>query len=325
MQKLFYTVLICLGLSATAAAQSDDLIVHNENNKLFVIHTVAPKENWYSVGRLYNISPKEIAPFNGTELTRALSIGEHLKIPLTPVNFSQNGQKATDETFVPVYHIIGEKEWLFHVSSTHNNVPVENLEKWNHINKDQAKAGMHLIVGYLKVKPALSALAANGKEHVTAIAETKQPENKSADNSAAVIKEEKKVAPPVQQQKNVTPISKAQQPSNAINVSNANTHGAGGYFSSDYNNSGTIISGLAATFKSTSGWQDGKYYALMNNVPVGTIIKIIAPATQKSVYAKVLGQLPEMKESEGLAIRLSNSAAAELGEGEFKFNVQVKY
>ena len=82
---------------------------------------------------------------------------------------------------------------------------------------------------------------------------------------------------------------------------------------------------MAGTFKSTSGWQDGKYYALMNNVEVGTIIKVIAPATQKSVYAKVLGQLPEMKESEGLTVRISNAAASELGEPEGKFNVEVNY
>jgi hypothetical protein len=32
-----------------------------------------------------------------------------------------------------------------------------------------------------------------------------------------------------------------------------------------------------------------------------------------------------MKESEGLVVRISNAAANELGEGEGKFNVQVRY
>jgi hypothetical protein len=323
MPKLFYLVLIGLGLSIAAVAQSDELIVQNESNKLFLIHTVAAKENWYSVGRLFNISPKEIAPFNGTEITRPLSIGEHLKIPLTATNFSQNGQKAADETFVPVYHIIAAKEWLFHVSSTHNNVPVENLEKWNHIKKEQAKAGMRLVVGYLKVKPALSALASGGKEQVVAVTETKQPDNKPADNPPVVIKEEKKTAPPITTpQKTTAPVTKPAS-TNATYANNTKT--SGGYFAPDYVSGANNSSGMAGTFKSNSGWQDGKYYALMNNVPVGTIVKIIAPATQKSVYAKVLGQLPDMKESDGLTVRLSNAAANELGEGEFKFNVQVRY
>jgi hypothetical protein len=63
----------------------------------------------------------------------------------------------------------------------------------------------------------------------------------------------------------------------------------------------------------------------MNNVPVGTIIKITSPATNKTVYAKVLGQLPDMKESTGLVIRLSNAAAAEMGTGEGRFAVDLRY
>src|SRR6202035_5314300 len=94
---------------------------------------------------------------------------------------------------------------------------------------------------------------------------------------------------------------------------------AGGYFSAEYNEAGKTINGQAGTFKSSSGWEDGKYYALMNNVQVGTIVKITDQGTGKSVFAKVLGQLPDMRESAGLMVRLSNAAAAELGEAEAKF------
>jgi rare lipoprotein A (peptidoglycan hydrolase) len=64
---------------------------------------------------------------------------------------------------------------------------------------------------------------------------------------------------------------------------------------------------------------------LINNVPVGTIVKITNQGTGKSVYAKVLGQLPDMKESAGLTLRLSNAAAAELGVGDGRFSVGVSY
>ena len=63
----------------------------------------------------------------------------------------------------------------------------------------------------------------------------------------------------------------------------------------------------------------------MNNVPVGTIVKVSFSSTNKSVYAKVLGQLPEMKESQGLTIRISDAAATELGVELKKFYVDVKY
>ena len=82
--------------------------------------------------------------------------------------------------------------------------------------------------------------------------------------------------------------------------------------------------GDAATFKTTSGWQDKKYYVLMNNVPPGTILKITS-ADNKVVFAKVLGSMPEMKENKGLLLRISNAAASYLGIVDSKFPVQVSF
>lgn len=82
--------------------------------------------------------------------------------------------------------------------------------------------------------------------------------------------------------------------------------------------------GEAATFKSTSGWQDKKYYVLMNDVVPGTILKI-SSVDNKYVFAKVLGNMPEMKENKGLLLRLSNAAATYLGIVDAKFPVQVTF
>lgn len=312
-------------------SQPSQLIIQGETGKLYLVHTVAAKENWYSVGRMYNISPKEIAPFNGLTMSKPLEIGEQLKIPLQPVNFSQNGSKAASETFVPVYHIIQEREWMFHISNTYNKVPIENLEKWNHINKDQAKAGMQLIVGYLKVKTDQSALVNGGTDKVIATTPALTIEPAKLNNSPAV-KEEKNINTTTTKQSvakvdSPKAISTTSAPAN--NSGRINTyaveHSTGGFFSMEFNGNNKIVSGQANTFKSTSGWNDGKYYALMNNVPVGTIIRVTSPATSKFIFAKVLGQLPDMKESTGLAIRISNAAAADLGTGEGKFPVEIKY
>ena len=117
-------------------------------------------------------------------------------------------------------------------------------------------------------------------------------------------------------------------PAAAAPVTAANTaapHFAGGRFKADFSDDGHSVTGLAGVFKSMSGWRDGKYYALINNVPVGTIVRITDQSNGKAIYAKVLGQLPDMKESIGLTVRLSNAAAAELAEGEGKFGVTVSY
>lgn len=63
----------------------------------------------------------------------------------------------------------------------------------------------------------------------------------------------------------------------------------------------------------------------MNNVMIGTIVKVNFPSTNKSIYAKVLGELPDMKESAGLSLRISDAAANELGAANNKFTVEVVY
>src|SRR5260221_1809294 len=336
-----------------ARSQSHELLVQGQTGKLYLEHTVVAKENWYSVGRLYNITPKELTAFNQLTLGSPLTIGQKLEIPLTAVNFSQTGVKAPAETLVPVYHIIQEKEWMYRVSVNHNKVPVPNLEKWNNVNKDQIHAGMHLIVGYLKVKTALSALATASPAPAVATTETKTvmpTETKAAATGAATSEVSKTVnTPPATEATSNPPAATSEQPAKvkekeylpvkekesappaaaakqlAAQTPAVSSSHNGSAFKGDFGESGKSATGQAGTFKSTSGWQDGKYYALMNNTPVGTIVRVGDPSTGKTIYAKVLGQLPDMKESAGLAIRISNAAAAELGEGEGRFIVEVKY
>lgn len=357
--KVIAVSLISLFFMKTVRSQSDELIIQGQTGHLYLQHTVVAKENWYSIGRLYNLSPAVLAPYNKLTMKQPLSIGQQLQIPLTTVNFSQNGQKAAGESLVPLYHVIQEKEWMYRISVNHNRVPITSLEKWNNINKDQVRAGMHIIVGYLKVKTALSALAARtgGNVVVTGTPGSVKPAaNADAGVPAGVAPVEKRTVsnvPPTSNAGKQTatagrstfnqgdsvaakPAEKpADRPAETVvkpvekpadkPVSASGKSFNGGFFKNDFTDGAKSAEGAAGTFKSSSGWQDGKYYALMNNVPVGTIVRVTVASSGKIVYAKVLGQLPDMKESAGLTIRISNAAAGELGEGEGRFNVSVRY
>jgi hypothetical protein len=322
-------------------AQTNTLQVLGTSPNLYLNHTVHAKENWYSIGRLYNVNPKELAPFNAMAMEKPLSVGTLLKIPLTAANFSQDGKKESDESFVPVYHTVLEKEWMYRISVNYNKVAIENLEKWNNITRNQVKGGLNLVVGYLKVKPGQSALA--GKSPVTnavaaapAVVNTvSKAADKPEEKKQLVVKDEK-LTPQVTE-KPVPPIEKptpvvAKQNTAKEEVRNipgpvhtGTIDNKGGYFKQQYEELGKSLTGNSGIFKSTSGWNDGKYYALVNNVAVGTIVKVNNPANGKSVYAKVLGSLPDMKESIGLSARISDAAAAELGLTGIKFSVDMKY
>ena len=323
MRRLILVFLLLAGIGVRAQS---DMMIQGVSPNLHLTHTVSPKETWYSLGRMYNLSPKEIAAFNKGSIEKPLSIGQTIQIPLKPGNFSQDNSSATSDVLVPLYHVVQEKEWMYRISVNHNKVPIENLEKWNSISRDQAKAGTKLIVGFLKVKNGQSPAAT-------------APVAKSENSAPPATHKE---APPLKDLSTIpkeTPKTEAATEPKALPPSTVSTSSSttastvpasgktfkGGYFKSQYSETGKSTGGVSGVFKSTSGWNDGKYYALMNNIPVGTIVKVNFPSTNKTVYAKVLGQLPDMRESAGLAIRLSEAAASELGASNSKFSVDVTY
>jgi hypothetical protein len=324
-------LLIGLILSVSAGlAQNTQLTIEGSGGRFYLNHSVVAKENWYSIGRLFNTSPHDIASYNNMSFDKPLEVGTLLHIPLNATNFDQKQAKSSGETLIPVYHVVQEKEWMFKISSIYNDVPVTSLEKWNKIKRDDVKQGTALIVGFLRVKTDLSPLAMGissnpvmGAVATEVPAKTDVPAqttSKPTNSNPPVTNPVKPAVPTVSNTAAVIPVS---NPSERVN-NYAATHSNGGYFSADYTGSSKSGSGMAGTFKSTSGWTDGKYYALMNGIAVGTIIRV-SGSNGKTVYAKVLGQLPDMKESTGLLIRISNAASAELGLGEGKFPVDIKY
>jgi LysM repeat protein len=318
-------------------AQNKPLVIIGTAPNLYVNHTVAPKENYYSIGRIYNISPKEIAPFNNLVLENGLSLGQTLKIPLTAGNFLQTGSAGADEVLIPVYHAVEGKEGLYRISVNYNKIPVETLKKWNSLKGDAVANGTNLIVGYLKVKSDLSPLAGMAKAKPADI----KPKTEVNTNTAAVkepvkapIKEPVKEKPPVSENVKKEPVSEVVVKEPAIVkkevVTATGKNFNGGAFKTDYeqqthNKNVSGETGPAAIFKSTSGWEDGKYYCLHNTTSPGTIVKITNSSTGKSIYAKVLDVIPDIKQNEGLLVRISNAGAQELGANDPKFDCTLSY
>ncbi len=156
MKRLFILLFI---LPCFVFAQEKQLIVQGASPNLYINHTVAPKDNYYSIGRLYNISPKEIAAINNLQMDNGLNFGQLIKIPLTITNFTQKNISAAGESLLPLYYTVKAKEGLYRVSAIHNKVPIATIKQWNKLATDEISTGANLIIGYLKVKQELSALA----------------------------------------------------------------------------------------------------------------------------------------------------------------------
>jgi len=310
-----------------ATAQQGKLVIQGSTGNLYLKHTAAPKENFYSIGRLYNISPKEFAPYNNLALEKGLSLGKEIKIPLTG-NFTQSPVTAADEVAVPLYHKAEPKETLTQISARYNKVSLSELRTWNNLGSDALKPGQELIVGYLKVKKDLSPLAVNGTT-VAAVKVEKEtltdPPTKKTNIPVAATPVDvaparetpmMKVNPTVEKKKAIIEDKPV--------VQKKDVKEGAGVFKAQFAGSGLEQSGMAGIFKSTSGREDGKYYCLQNTIPPGTVIRVTNPANGKSIYAKVLDMMPDLKKNEGLALLLSDAAADALGV-ENNFNCTINY
>ncbi len=321
MRKHAFFLLFTLIPGFVLFAQRGELVAKSSDKGLYLEHKVVAKETYYSIGRLYNLHPKSIAGFNKLEMNKGLNIDQKIRIPLLDTNFTQRGNTGT-----PVYYKVGDNEELSSVSRKINNVPPASLIAWNNLSGDKLKKDSKLIIGFLmsremksvtiKSSPPAADPAVSTEvqpDPAIAVAEdiSKKEEKKIAE--AEVKSEEKKEAPAVKEIRK--PLVEGQ-----------------GYFKTHFEQQvrtqpavkdETVTAGI---FKTTSGWEDAKYYLLIDKVQPGTIVKVINPATNRAVYAKVLGEMAGIRQNEGFDIRISNAAASALEISEQdKFIVKVNY
>lgn len=285
-------------------------------NQPFLVHTIGPKENFYSIGRIYNISPRVFAPYNGLDLNSSLSIGQQMRIPLTETNFWQSGSRKEHEVVVPVYHTVRAGENIPAIARLYG-ADVASVRSWNNASGDALAAGRRIIIGFLKVDKSLSTLADQGmpvRQEPTVV--KNEPVVKT---EPAVVKEEpKKDAPRTVDTKQVTPAP-----------ATSAAYSGSGFFKDEFNrqtNNGRYTTSATlngAQFKSTSGWSDGKYYILMDQVEKGAIVLVKNLSNGKIVYAKVLAGVQETRPGSDARFLLSNAAAAQLGVAAENFQAEV--
>jgi len=299
-------------------------------------HTVGTKETLFSIGRQYNVHPRELAAYNKISFETGLTIGQVLKIPaqktMAPVTTPTENTTSTTEdksntipktevktvevnpetatTLTPVYHTVLKKENLFQIRMKYNKVSIDSIKKWNNLENESLSEGMKLIVGY-----------ENGTDKKTNNSSFEK--NPISSNTSSDFKTDRAN----KLEKDETPTYSNITPAPGPKVTNE----GGGYFKNAFEtqsasrNNPVEEEGKAAAFKSTSGWDDGKYYCLHNTAPSGTIVKITNKLNQKSIFAKVLDVIPDISQNKGIFLRLSKAGAEELGVTEEQFDAIVSF
>ena len=317
--------IVLFGLGAGAVQAQDTLQVQGTSPALYISHIVKKGENFYSLSRAYGLSPKVIAVANNVSMDNGLQLGQDVRIPLTNANFSQKAEAAGK----PVYHKVAGKETLYRVSVNYNKVPLDNIRHWNNFSGDGLQKDSYLIIGYLKAGGAAAASAPHVEKvkekaaPVVAAVET-APVPAPAPTPIPVEEAKKETASPVTEVTEAPVVAPAEPPAPVKTVAVSSSNDFAQIYEQQTSNGkkATSEKGPGTWFKSNAV---GKYYALHNTAPRGTIIKVTNPLNGKSVYAKVLDVIPQMKANAGLIIKLSDGAMQALGSNETRFYCELSY
>ena len=332
MIKSIYTGLLFLSFGAVA---QESIQAEAEGGKPFIKHTVSGGETLSSLSRNYKLSIADITGFNKMDADKGLQKGQTIRIPLPVKNLTQAECSGCRQ----VYYKVQPKEGLYRIGLNFGNISAATLQKINNLSGESVDIGKNLLIGYLPVTGGNTATETAKKTAEKEIVKPKEEivkTDKRATTKAAETTA--KVEPPVVSEKQLPAEQKPKEEPKTNSVvkettppviavkQNTSNVPATGLFSTGYDGkAGVSKTGTAAVFKSTSGWDDAKYYVLMSNAEPGTIIRVSNTVTGKAVYAKVLGELPAIKQNENMLLRISNAAAAALGSGEESMNVAVNY
>ncbi len=284
-------------------------------------------------------------------------IDETLGIPTKPTSVTKptnitpqpttSPSQSVVQVVSPTKYTVAKGDNLYRISKTFKATEAQ-LMQWNGMKNDMVKPGQVLIVGQevssqptpilskdtvVAIKPVPSIPKKKVVPHfatrdTTHVASAKDSTNVSKRDSTYVAKSlsiselKDSTAAKVPEPKENNTINLDPQPIPKYAKYTAEEGFYAGYFNRK-NISKNTSSGDAAAFKSNSGWSDKKYYLLINDINQGTIVRITY--NDKSICAKVMGPLPNIKEDMGLLLRINTAAADALGVQEAKFFVTVNY
>ena len=291
-----------LSYAASASSLKDSIGIENLSGKKVILHKIEPKETYYSLSRKYNIAPKKIMDFNNNV---PLGIGSVIKIPTEqdfatvkpPVVFGNKSntgstpqESSKNGNKRETTHVVQAKETLYGIASKYN-MRVDDLKLLNNLT------GNNLTVGQT-LKVLVNETVSLKPEVVT-----------NSQGKPEIVRN----PPPVQETPNRIRYIDSTDSGENTNIQR-NRYGI-----TEKNEKGVAV------YINDENLGNAKSYALHSIAPVGTIVKITNPMTNRSVFAKVVGKYTENETTKDVIIVINKAVADALGALDKRFLVNITY
>lgn len=306
---LFVTLLITINSIAFARPLRDSIGVENNNGKKVILHKLDPKDNYYSLGRRYNVSPKAIIAFNNNA---ALVIGNVVKIPTErPFLESSYNTPAKPAAQQPVATKPAAQQATPAIQQ-----PAPQQQSAANTNQQQQNTLDYKV-------SAGETLYSIAKRFNTTIPDIQQLNglNSTVLTPGQIIKVHQgggsdQVAAAAQQQTTAKQDNTAVAAADSANASKFNANRYGLYEKDEKG---------VATWMDSSGLDPNKKLVLHRTAPVGTVIKITNPMTNLTTYAKVVGKFTDNEDNKDVMIVVTKNVAESIGAQDKRFRVNISY
>ncbi|MES2061885.1 MAG: LysM peptidoglycan-binding domain-containing protein [Bacteroidota bacterium] len=329
---LLSTILLSLTSTLFASAPVDSVGVENLNGKKVILHKLDPKDNYYSIGRKYGVSPKVIQKFNNNA---SLQIGQIIKVP-TERSIMET-VKPTPAVQPPVQI---QNKPAEQVPAKTEPKPVEQAPvKTQPAAQQQQPAQNEQKPAQTPVSPAATAATQQYKvsahETLYAIAKrfnttveiiTTLNNLKSTNLTAGQVLLVPNGEPAPQQ-----PATTAVAPAHIDTLKRDSTYvavtdslenhkaGANKYGLFEKNEKGV------ATWIDDASLDPNKKLILHRTAPIGTVMRITNPMNNRTTFAKVVGRFTDSQSTHDALIVMTKNVAAALGALDKRFQVNISY
>lgn len=270
----------------------DSVGVENQDGKKVILHKLEPKDNYYSIGRRYNIKPAAIIQFN---TNASLRVGQIIKVPTelpfvssTPVaNTTPTTEVAS--TDAATEYKVSAGETLYAISRRFN-IKVEDIISQNNLKSNNLTPGQ-----ILKIRSVAATVAPPTPPPAVVQQSTGVP---AAKRDSALVAQTDSAANTAERR----------LPANRYGITERNERGVATYMDD---------TGL--------GLDPNKKLVLHRTAPIGTVLKITNPMTNRTTFAKVVGSFTENAATKDVIVVLTKSAADALGALDKRFQVNISY
>jgi len=355
--KFLLTILLLFTISISLSAKPviDSVGVKNNDGKKLILFKVKPGDTYYSIGRRYHLKPEALMKYNGKKKA-ALSIGAIIEVPTdipykksakekqmadAPKKETKKEKKArlareaeearaekkhkhkadtdADVTQAPVteppatpVQLVRQVEQPAHPSVQQ---PVQQSAPADTVQPTQYKvsAGETLYAISKRFNTTVEAITKLNNLTSTTLVPGQillvKPAQQAAQSPAPAINRETQSAP-----RDSTIVVSVNKDSLAERKFNANRFGL-----FEKNEKGV------ATWIEDQGLDPNKKLVLHRSAPIGTVIKITNPMTNRTTFAKVVGRFTETEATKDVIIVMTKNVADSLGALDKRFHVDISY